>query len=210
MLKNVFYINLNHRTDRKIQVENELNEMGWEYERFNAIKMKDGRVGCSMSHLKLLQMARDKNLEYIVIVEDDIQFTKKNWFQKHLKKTMNEYDTFDVLLLAGNIRPPFYKISDNYEYLYKINKSFTTTGYIVKQHYYNTLISNIKEGIMHLLKNPAKTLYTPYAIDTYWMKLQEKDNWYIIIPRTNTQRPDYSDIEQREINYNHLMMDKFE
>ena len=80
MLKNVFYINLNHRTDRKIQVENELNEMGWEYERFNAIKMKDGRVGCSMSHLKLLQMARDKNLEYIVIVEDDIQFTKKNWF----------------------------------------------------------------------------------------------------------------------------------
>ena len=39
------------------------------------------------------------------------------------------------------------------------------------------------------------------------MKLQERDNWKIIMPRTITQRPIYSDIEQRYTDYNHLMLD---
>ena len=57
-MKNVFYINLKHRTDRKKSVENELNTLGWKYERFEAIKLVNGRVGCSMSHLKLLEKAK--------------------------------------------------------------------------------------------------------------------------------------------------------
>ena len=66
------------------------------------------------------------------------------------------------------------------------------------------LTNNIKEGINELLKNTEN----PYnTIDAYWMKLQSKDNWYILYPRTITQLPDYSDIEQREVNYNHLMLD---
>ena len=39
-------------------------------------------------------------------------------------------------------------------------------------------------------------------------KLQQSGNWYISYPRTVTQLPDYSDIEEREVNYNHLMLDK--
>ena len=49
-----------------------------------------------MSHLKLLEMAKTKNLEYIVIVEDDIQFTKPEQynymlseFNKFMKKNEN-------------------------------------------------------------------------------------------------------------------------
>jgi glycosyl transferase family 25 len=209
-MDNIYYINLDHRKDRKSQVESELNDMGWKYQRFNAIKMKDGRVGCSMSHLKLLQMAKEKQLEYIVIIEDDIQFLRKNWYKKQLEKVMKEhYDSFDVLLLAGNLRPPIKKVINNtgYEHLYQITKSFTTTGYIVKKHYYDTLIENIKSGIQLLMKNPNKHAY--YAVDTYWMELQKKDKWFIIMPRTITQRPNYSDIEKRLINYNHLMVDKF-
>ena len=38
----VFYINLEHRTDRKDQIESELNKMNLKYERFNAIKRKKG------------------------------------------------------------------------------------------------------------------------------------------------------------------------
>ena len=39
------------------------------------------------------------------------------------------------------------------------------------------------------------------------MKLQEKGNWFIIMPRTITQRPIYSDIEQKYTDYIHLMLD---
>jgi GR25 family glycosyltransferase involved in LPS biosynthesis len=202
MIENVYYINLENRSDRKTSVENELNSLGWKYQRFNAIKTKDGRVGCSMSHLKLIKMAKEKNLDYIVIVEDDIQFMRKTWYNERIKNIMDT--DFDVFLLAGNLRPPIYKT--NYENIVKVSKSFTTTGYIVKKHYYDKLIDNIDEGIRLLLKNPGGE-YNDNAIDCHWMKLQECNKWYIVMPRTVTQRPIYSDIEQRYTDYNHLMLD---
>jgi len=206
MLKNVHYINLEERKDRKELVESELNELCWEYERFNAIKNEIGIIGCGMSHLKLIQMAKEKDLDYIVVLEDDIQFMRKTWYNKKITEIINSDFNFDVFLLGGNLRPPLYKINEN---ICKITKSFTTTGYIVKKHYYDTLINNLKNGLELLLRNPhlAKADYNPYALDVYWMKLQEKDNWLIIMPRTITQRPIYSDIEQRYTDYNHLMLD---
>jgi GR25 family glycosyltransferase involved in LPS biosynthesis len=68
-IKHAFYINLEHRTDRKELVEKELENIGIKAERFNAIKMENGAVGCSMSHLKLLQDALKNNLDHIANLE---------------------------------------------------------------------------------------------------------------------------------------------
>ena len=46
-----------------------------------------------------------------------------------------------------------------------------------------------------------------FAIDQYWHKLQLEDKWYLVTPLTVTQKPDYSDIEKRTINYNYVMLD---
>jgi hypothetical protein len=46
-----------------------------------------------------------------------------------------------------------------------------------------------------------------YAIDKYWFRLQEKDNWFLIIPLTVIQREDYSDIEKKPANYKKVMLD---
>ena len=43
------------------------------------------------------------------------------------------------------------------------------------------LIHNIKEGIELLLQNPGGE-YNNNSVDCYWMKLQERDNWKIIMP----------------------------
>jgi glycosyl transferase family 25 len=206
LLENVYYINLEERKDRKQLVELEFKKLNWKYERFNAIRLKDGRVGCSMSHLKLLEMAKAKQLEYIVIAEDDIQFmdpTKYNRmlseFNMYMKSNNIEYD---VLLLAGNLRNPVQGIN---HFITRIFKSWTTTGYIVKKHYYDTLITNIRNGINQLIKYPKTT--GQFEIDSYWQQLQAKDRWYILSPRTVTQRPNFSTIENRYTDYNHLMMD---
>ena len=202
MLENIFYINLEHRTDRKKHVENELKKMGWNnYTRFNAIKCKNGRVGCSMSHLKILKDARDNNLDYVVVVEDDICFTQPEMFNVMMKNFLEKDIKYDVLLLAGNIRST--RQLDTF--IYKASKSFTTTGYIVKKHYYDKLINNIEDGIKNLLSHPDKHMF--FAIDTNWFNLQRQDNWLIFRPRTVSQLPDYSDIEERYISYNHLMLD---
>ncbi len=201
-LKHVYYINLEERTDRKKHIEKQLDTLGWCYERFNAIKAKSGRVGCSMSHLKLLTMAKEKNLPYIVIIEDDIHFTdiqKFNVLYKHFVDTNIDYD---VYLLAGNLRPPVQKFTPH---ILKISLSYTTTGYIVRQHYYDVLIQNIKDGIQKLLKNANNGMN---AIDVNWIPLQKKDKWFISYPRTVTQLANhFSNIENRVVNYDHLMLD---
>ena len=52
-IKNIFYINLDTRPDRKIFFENQMRMLGLKAIRFNAIKNINGAIGCSLSHLYL-------------------------------------------------------------------------------------------------------------------------------------------------------------
>ena len=65
---NIFYINLEHREDRRTHVLNQLEIMGMKdkSKRFNAIKMIDGAIGCSMSHLRILKYALENKLDHIL------------------------------------------------------------------------------------------------------------------------------------------------
>ena len=84
-IRNAFYINLDHRTDRKEHVINQLTTLGLPtFERFNAIKMENGAIGCSMSHLKILQEAVKNNWDHLLIVEDDITFLDPELFKANL------------------------------------------------------------------------------------------------------------------------------
>ena len=202
-IKNAFYINLEHRTDRKEHVENELNNIGIKTTRFNAIKMTNGAIGCSLSHLKLLEDAKKNKLDHILIVEDDITFLDPSLFKTQINKFFELHNNnWDVILFAGNNMPPFEIIDDT---CVKVSRCQTTTGYLVNGHYINVLISNIKMGLTHLINSPAETV--KYAIDKFWFVLQNNSKWYLITPLTVVQREDYSDIEKRVTNYQELMQD---
>ena len=201
-IKNIFYINLDTRPDRKTFFENQMRMIGINNaKRFNAIKHNIGAIGCSLSHLELLKYAKQQNMDHILIMEDDIMFTKPVMFTYYLNNVLAKYKNFDVLLIAGNNMGEYTRI-DNF--CVKITKCQTTTGYLVKNHYFDKLIQNYEEGINNLKQNP--TLMNKYAIDQYWTKLQLRDRWYLLTPLTVTQKPDYSDIEKKEINYNTLML----
>jgi len=199
-LKHIFYINLEKRTDRKLHVEEQLNTIGLEGIRFNAVEMENGAVGCSLSHLKCLEMAKKNEWDEVMIVEDDITFLDPSLFKKTIYNFFGRHKEWDVLLLGGNNIPPHQNIDDC---CIKISHCQTTTGYIVKKHYYSTLIENIKTGLNHLLREPTKHFY--YAIDKYWLKLQKKDNWYLLIPLSVVQQPGYSDIEKKNTNYVNML-----
>ena len=202
-IKNAFYINLEHRTDRKTHVEKELNNIGIKATRFNAIQMKNGAIGCSMSHLKILQNAHKNNLDHVLIVEDDITFLDPQLFKNQINKFFElHHDNWDVILLAGNNMPPYQRIDDT---CIKVSRCQTTTGYLVNKHYINVLASNIKMGLTHLINKPAE--HVNYAIDKFWFILQGSGNWFLITPLTVIQREDYSDIEKRVMNYQKLMQD---
>jgi len=203
-IKHAYYINLDHRTDRNEHIINQLATLGLPtFERFNAIKMEHGAVGCSMSHLKILQDALKNNLDHVLIMEDDITFLDPELFKANFNTFLSRRkNDWDVILLAGNNIPPYDPID---EVCIKVKQCLTTTGYIVNGHYIKKLCDNIKMGITHLIHKPDKGIL--YAIDKFWFVLQGLDRWFLIIPPTVIQREDYSDIEKKNTNYYKLMTD---
>ena len=201
-IKHAFYINLASRPDRKQHVEEQLKIMDIPAQRFNAIKLANGALGCSMSHLKCLETAKKNNWSHLLVIEDDIKFLDPNLFKKQMNTFLSNHKGWDVVIVGGNNVPPYQKIDDT---CVKVSSCQTTTGYLVNGHYFDILIENFRTGIKKLIENPQSPVL--YAIDKYWFNLQKIHNWFLIIPLTVTQREDYSDIEKRATNYAHVMTD---
>lgn len=195
------YINLDKRIDRKIHVENELKELGMKHvERFKAISLSNGALGCSMSHLKCIELAKKNEWQYVFVCEDDIQFLDRNMFLQNFTKFVESNVKWDMILVAGNNMIPYIPIND---ICIKVMNCQTTTGYVVKKEYYDTLINNYKSGIEKLIREPENNMY---KIDKYWFSLQRIHNWYLIIPLSVIQKEDYSDIECKNVNFKNYML----
>jgi hypothetical protein len=76
-----FVINLKHRADRRAEMEKELSRVDWKAEFFPAIRPESaadfpsiGTRGCFLSHLEILKIARDANMDRLIILEDDVNF----------------------------------------------------------------------------------------------------------------------------------------
>uniref|UniRef100_A0A6C0DQC9 Glycosyl transferase family 25 domain-containing protein n=1 Tax=viral metagenome TaxID=1070528 RepID=A0A6C0DQC9_9ZZZZ len=203
LLQNTFFINLEHRTDRLTHVTDQFAKLGITAERFNAVKTKSGAIGCTISHIKCLELAAQREYEQVFICEDDIAFLDVGQFKDSLTKFHSDTSIqWDFLFISGNNAPPFQQLND---YCVRVTNCRCGTGYIVKKHYYSTLIKNMREGLSNLMREPENK--PMYALDMYWNSLQQKDNWYLLIPLTVVQAPCYSDIEQRNVNYQQLMLD---
>jgi GR25 family glycosyltransferase involved in LPS biosynthesis len=208
-IQHALYINLESRADRRAHVEAQLVSLKHSglsnlvAERFNAIKhATSGAIGCSMSHLRCIQLAKARGWDHVLVCEDDVLFTSVPLFLTQLSKFMTTVPAWDVVLLAGNNIPPYRVVNDA---CIQVGSCQTTTAYIVRAHYYDALIANYRAGIHNLMRNPAQKIN--YAIDRYWFELQRRDRWFLITPLSVVQREDYSDIEQRVTNYGHLMLD---
>lgn len=235
LLNHIVYINLDERTDRKTHFAQEIEKLNGALQgsvastptplssssaaplslsspatpptplnpvRIPATKTAQGAMGCSMSHIKAVQYAKDKGWPQVFVCEDDITFTNPSVFIDSLNKCSKRRG-WDVLIVAGNNWPPFYPVSD---YCIRVNNCISTTGYIVKQKYYDTLLANYKEGVKMFLHNPAKGYL--YAIDVYWRKLQIRDKWFMAIPATVDQwNNSYSNVENKVLSYSGLMLD---
>jgi GR25 family glycosyltransferase involved in LPS biosynthesis len=174
---NIIYINLNHRKDRLKSILNEINKLKCDtINRIEAVlEPLCGHIGCGKSHILALELAIKNDFEYVLIMEDDFVFTESLNIEKLL--TIE----FDVILLSKghhHCKP------SNYDFLERAYRATTTSAYIVKRHYYSTLLNNFKESIqkmeneLKLMPENNKLNYCS-AIDLYWFILQEKDIFYM-------------------------------
>ena len=74
LFENTLFINLDHRQDRLEHATEEFKKMNINAERVDAIKKDIGAIGCTMSHIKCLEIAKKRDYDYVFICEDDIHF----------------------------------------------------------------------------------------------------------------------------------------
>ena len=200
-ITNLLYINLDSRIDRRIHFEAQFNKLGLRTQRFSAIRNANGAIGCSMSHVACMEIAIRNNWDHVLVCEDDATVTNPGQLVYQVNQVLKQKgDNWDVLLLAGNNYQPFRQESPE---CVRVANCQTATAYLVRRPYFEKLLANFKEGLAKLIADPANE--PKYAIDQYWKKLQRVDRWYLIVPISVIQRPDYSDISKQHVNYTDAM-----
>jgi GR25 family glycosyltransferase involved in LPS biosynthesis len=200
-ITNVVYINLDSRIDRRTHFESQFRKMGLQPQRFAAIRNADGAIGCSMSHVACMELAIKNGWDHVLVCEDDATITNPGQLVHQFNQFVNRFgDAWDVVLLSGNNYQPFRQMSPE---CVRVANCQTTTAYLVRRPYFERLLANFKEGLRNLKAAPSEQ--PSYAIDQYWKLLQRTDRWYLIVPITVIQRPDYSDVSKQHVNYSDVM-----
>ncbi len=195
-IQHAVYINLDRRTDRRTEFESECQRMGFHVDRFPALASQPGFVGCHKSHLAVLRMARDNNWDHVLIFEDDFQFlVSPTEFQSLLSEFFSSGIEYDVLMLSYNIQ----RQEPHNALLGKVLEAQTASGYLVHKRFYNTLIQNLEHHLPLLESTGAHWLHLN---DQCWKSIQPQAAWYYFNTRIGKQRPSFSDLSNRFMDYN--------
>lgn len=191
----IFFINLDKRQDRKEEIETELRTNGLLdiAERIQAFETPgQGILGCTMSHLYAIKLAKERNYNNVLILEDDFQFTvTKEEFENQIATFFDCDIPYDVCMISHNIQKAE---PTDYPFLFKVIEAQTASGYIVHHNFYDKII-DLYEWAIPLLRDTQQ--HWNYANDQCWKKLQPHANWYCLIPRCGRQRAGYSDNSEK-------------
>lgn len=205
----IYCINLDRRTDRWKECVLEFNKHQLDVERFSAIDGKNdpeiikkvdksynlvyGDVGCARSHRLIIDKSNKNNFESILILEDDVEF-HENLNDLFFDMINQVPDDWDILFLGSNYslnnhwqKEPVEKITDN---VYKLVFGYAIHAYALRKKCYDKVIE------CFLPENDKGDVLFSYA--------QKQLNTYVLRPHLAWQRPSYSDILEKNVNYQFL------
>jgi hypothetical protein len=143
-----------------------------------------------MSHIAVLEMAKREGWRNVLIVEDDFIWASSIVASSKVL-TRLLFNPYDAIVLGGTwVRYDPTTL--------KLESCQTTTAYIVAGDYIDRMLENYNEGLQKFRDTGD---YPTYALDQYWKRLHASGRWYIVMPVMAAQRPGYSDIEKRNVNY---------
>jgi len=220
-----FVINLASRPDRKASAIKELEQSGISgFEFYNATTLSDPdwqAYGCTQSHLDLFKIQIENNIDYLLILEDDIHtsytystLNKITKIDKQIKYAHNCIDSFhhlkpDLLWLGSRVEQDVDYYDD---YISFSNKTLTAHAYISSLSLAKFCVENFKY-------NEHGHLSYRYPIDFFLSQLKIKTDHQIINNINNkafvtnnlvtsvsnclifNQKPGYSNIIHKDIDY---------
>jgi glycosyl transferase family 25 len=207
----IYAINLDHRGDRWHALQANAQAHGLAPQairRWSAVADADfGALGCAKSHVAALaHFLTADDAPYALVLEDDFDFVRPFGDLVQTVNSLNRQGLdWDVLLLMGTAVLALPTATPG---LARVLESQSTAGYLLSRRYAAHLIGCFAEGIplMESLRaTPARPVVAHrHAIDQAWKTLQRRDRWYIFSPAFGHQRPGWSDVEGRKVDYDAL------
>lgn len=121
-----YVINLDKRPEKWERIQNDFKDTNIHLERFKAIENENGHIGCGESFKALIRMAKEKNMDSILVLEDDCKLLK-NFNSRWAKIKVwldNNKDKWNIF--NGGVR---YPLNGNPKYDIDVNnKLFTCKG----------------------------------------------------------------------------------
>jgi GR25 family glycosyltransferase involved in LPS biosynthesis len=148
----IFYINLDHRIDRKQEFEQEMEKYGISnYTRVPGILAtpmegialgRTRHIACGTAHKQIVQNAKNLNLDKILIFEDDVSFyNEEEEGIKIIEKSLDDLDKiphWDLFYLSGLIiDEKLNLVTDN---LIKARTVLTTHAYAINSSAYDKIL----------------------------------------------------------------------
>lgn len=195
----IYCTNMSYRPDRWQQVLVEFDKLGIKGKviRFEGIESygndayKNRWMGCNLSHLNILEHSDN---ERVLIFEDDVIFI--NDFKNILQSAIEELKEkeWGMFYLGGNICG---SITQETEHLGRLSHAQSTQSYAVNKNFNKEILK-------------YKELFYDKQVDlVYAQNIIPNYPCYITIPMVTLQRSDYSDIEQRNVNYDSWMEQRY-
>ncbi len=202
-IEKVVYINLDRRTDRRAEIEAELDRLGVPEEkrmRFPAIASQWGWFGCTQSHCEVVRLAKEAGWSRVWILEDDWMPTvAPERFHDSLQTVLTSSLTWDVLMVSSYVQAsdPVAECGDLVRRGYNIQ---TASSYIVNSSFYDRLLENLEEAVRCA---QAGGNHWDCINDQYWKRLQadRSTHWLYFSPALGKQRPSHSDLAGKFVDY---------
>jgi glycosyl transferase family 25 len=193
----VFLINLHDRLIEFMQECEKMNIPPSHVERFTAIDRPEHlALGCTLSHLAVIKLAKEKGYQNVLIFEDDFTFeVNRDILNQRLAHFFNQSIPFKALMLTYHLydtHPP----SRHDDVLSTISYAANASAYLVNQSCYDELIEHLSYGA-DMLERTRQHWY--YINDQIWRGSMEKGGWFIFNQRIGKKRDkcdSYPEIEQ--------------
>jgi len=195
----IYCINLDDRKDRMVDTVKQFHKHNLWVERVPGIKgsdmnldfppeIKEGAVGCALSQLFTLKLAKQVNAKKFLLLEDDIEFDEdlNSKFNKYYAEVPNDWD----MLYLGGQHFHGMNLTQVSEHIYRCEYTLAAHSVAFKYTVYDRFINKLVD-----ITKPC---------DVHYAESHKEINAYVIVPHLTWQRESYSDIEKFNVDYSFL------
>jgi len=211
-------INLPVRTDRLEEIKKELFiQKITDYEVINPVIEVDPVKSLRNTAAQLLMEVYEERNEFALILEDDCEFINTSNIIKTLEEAVKELDEvnpfWEMLYLGANTTIPLVRInppSSETLPLFRLEKGYGTHAILYNVKNLTSVLETLVFPEIFCKSEVVKKLGVNVPLDILYVEeVQGWGNCYITGELFAIQRPSFSDIEGRRVNYANLIQDRF-